>query len=185
MWIDTRNFVCVLTVAAVLWGCGSGEGTAGSAAHPVARKASKPIDAWSANMVAAVADPKGLALPVQVKFVLKERPNVGQPLDIEIGILPVSGSVDRLSATIEGDDGLDVLSGNQIAPIDRPPEGVLIHQTVKVMPKHDGIFTLSTRLTLDSAGQSLVQTYSLPVITDARASAPGATPDTRAGSAKQ
>jgi len=118
--------------------------------------------------VNAVADPKGGdPVPVQVKFQLRSRPDVAQPLDVDIAIVPVSGSVDRVVGTVEGEDGLDVVDGAQIPAADRPPEGVSIPHIIRVLPKRDGIFTLSAVLTVDSAGQSSRATYSIPIIAGA------------------
>ena len=119
-------------------------------------------------MVNAVADAKGGdPVPVQVKFQLKSRPDVAQPLDVDIVIVPISGSVDRVVGTVEGEDGLDIVDGGQIPAADRPAEGVSIAHTIRVLPKRDGIFTLSAVLTVDSAGQSNRETYSIPIIAGA------------------
>jgi len=56
------------------------------------------------------------------------------------------------------------VDGGQIPAADRPPEGVSIAHTIRVLPKRDGIFTLSAVLTVDSAGQSNRETYSIPII---------------------
>ena len=166
MWMRARNLGPLLATVGLLAACGSGSTESALAARrAAAHKAVSPADAQARNMVNAVADAKGGdPVPVQVKFQLKSRPDVAQPLEVDIVIVPVSGSVDRVVGTVEGEDGLDIVDGGQIPAADRPAEGVSIPHTIRVLPKRDGIFTLSAVLTVDSAGQSNRETYSIPII---------------------
>ena len=170
MWTFTRNLSAALAAAGLLWGCGSGKdaGSAGAAKQqPTVRKALKPADK-TLSMVSAVADrTRGGPVPVQVKFELKARPEPAQPLDVDIAIVPVSGAVDRVTGKVEGEDGLELLDGAQIPTAERPAEGVAIEHTVRVLPKRDGIFTLSASLTVDAAGQTTSATFAIPVIAGA------------------
>ncbi|HXW75163.1 MAG TPA: hypothetical protein VEK10_10165 [Steroidobacteraceae bacterium] len=132
-----------------------------SAALAKAKRTVKPRD----SLVSAVAaGGKTTALPVQVKFDLKERPDVGQPVEIELVIVPMSGSVERISGKVQADDGLELVDGADIPPSDRPAEGVPIQHTVKVRPQHDGIFTFSAVVTVNAGSQSGTETYSMPLI---------------------
>jgi hypothetical protein len=165
-WIIARNSALLVAAAAALAGCGShSDGTAATQAplKTIGRKALNPADDTS-HMVSAVAASKPSTLPVQLKFDLHDRPDIGQPLDIDLAIVPMSASVDRVAASIEGEDGLELLDGGQIAPTDHPPEGVPIRHSVKVLAKREGIFTLHAVLTVDASGQSSTGSYSVPVI---------------------
>jgi len=168
MWMRARNLGALLAAVGLLAACGSGSTESTVARRAAAHKALSPAEAQARNMVNAVADPKGGdPVPVQVKFQLRSRPDVAQPLEVDIAIVPVSGSVDRVIGTVEGEDGLDVVDGGQIPAADRPAEGVAIPHIIRVLPKRDGIFTLSAVLTVDSAGQSSRATYSIPIIAGA------------------
>ena len=167
MWMSTRNLGALLALVGVVAGCGSGSSDSPGARHAAVRKAVSASDTASRSMVNAVADPKGEPVPVQVKFQLASRPDVAQSLEIDLAIVPISGSVDRIVGTIQSEDGLDLVDGDKIAVADRSLEGVPITHTVHVLPKRDGIFTLSAVLTIDSAGQSNRETYSIPVIAGA------------------
>lgn len=168
MWMRAKNLGALLATVGLLAACGSGSTESSAARRAAAHKAVSPADAQARNMVNAVADPKGAdPVPVQVKFQLRSRPDVAQPLDVDIAIVPVSGSVDRVVGTVEGEDGLDIVDGGQIPAADRPAEGVSIPHTIRVLPKREGIFTLSAVLTVDSAGQSNRETYSIPIIAGA------------------
>ena len=57
---------------------------------PRRRKPANPADARLRTMVNAVPGHKPTTLPVQVKFDLRDRPQVAQPLDIELVIVPLS-----------------------------------------------------------------------------------------------
>jgi len=167
MWILNRNLMLALAAAALVWGCGSGShsglGTHLSGAAAKAKRTAKPRD----TLVSAVASGKNATLPVQVKFDLKQRPDVGQPVEINLVIVPMSGSVERISGKVQGDDGLELVDGADIPPSDRPAEGVPIEHTIKVRPQRDGIFTFSAVVTVSAGTQSGTETYSMPVIAGA------------------
>lgn len=185
-----RTVTLCLAAAALLAGCGSGtqQDTANlSNKARAAAKAVKPADVISANMVSAVAVNKTAGVPVEVRFEIKGRPQIAQPVDVDLVILPLSASVDRLSGKVQTEDGLDLIDGADIPASDHPAEGVPIRHTVRVQPKQDGIFMFSAVLTVDGGGQSSTQTFSMPVIAGAgmpALPAPTAPPHaTRTGSA--
>ncbi|HWZ64305.1 MAG TPA: hypothetical protein VNX02_14905 [Steroidobacteraceae bacterium] len=165
----TPSLILVLAVglAVVAAGCGSGsQSSAPSKAvkAPAARKPVSPIDQLSPNLVPAVATSKVGASLVELKFELAAPPAIGTPVDIDLVIVPTGDTLDRLSGTIQGDDGLEVLSGGTIDPVDRPPYGTPIHHALKVVARRDGIYTLSANLSVDSGGQTLTPVFSMPVI---------------------
>jgi hypothetical protein len=182
MQTATRTLTLCVAAAMLLCACGSGsKQTAATAKKPAPGtvKAVDPANAISANMVSAVAINKTTGVPVEVRFELKNRPQVAQPVDVDLVIVPLSGSVDRVSGKVQAEDGLDLIDGAQITATDRPPEGVPIRHTIRVQPKQDGIFMFSAVVTVDAAGQSTSQTFSMPVIAGAGMSdlpAPGAAP---------
>jgi hypothetical protein len=183
MWSVTRNPAVWLLTAGILCGCGSDQPAAGTGHRPPAVKtrAGKPADQAAMRMVSAVAASKSPTVPVQVKFDLRERPRVAQPLDIDLVIIPTSANVDRVSGTIVTDEGLDLVDGAQIPATDRPAQGVPISHILKVLPKRDGIFTFSAVVQVDSGGQSTRETYSMPLIAGAGLSgAPGTVTTTAA-----
>lgn len=177
----TRMGVGACLVAAIaawsLIGCGSGSGagTAAAAAGKQSQKASANAEGL-ASMVNGVAPPGATTSSVQVKFQLKARPEVAQPLDVDVVIVPVYGNLERISGKVAGDDGLELVSGQDIAAIQKPVEGTPIHHSIQVLPKHPGVFTLTTVLTVDSEGQSTGQSFSTPVIAGDSAPATAQTP---------
>jgi hypothetical protein len=181
-----RNLALSLAAAALFTGCGSHSpagGPAGQApAKTLARKPVSPIDELSRNMVSAVASTKPSTLPVQVKFEMHDRPDVGQPVEVDLAIVPMSASVDRLSGKVEGEDGLELIEGADIAATDRPAEGTPIRHSVKVLPKREGLFTVRAVVTVDASGVSSTDSYSIPLI--ARPAPAAAAPATAAAPAR-
>ena len=181
------NLGPALAATVILFGCGSGEtpGVAGGAAKPAAapRKAA-PGDVVSPNMVSAVGGARTGPAAVQLKFELRERPDVARPLDIDVVILPVSANLDRLYGKVETGDGLELAEGAQIAPTERPVEGIPLRHSIKVVPKKDGIFTLNAVVSADAAGQSWSQTFSIPVIVGAPLPGVPAQPSSSAATTK-
>jgi hypothetical protein len=162
-----RIFLPVLLAGATLLGCGSGEKPGANVpAKPAVAPARKPLptSAVSPNMVSAVSGPRTGASAVQVKFELRERPEVNHPLDIDFVILPGPGNLDRISGTVAAGEGLELADGAQFPVTERPAEGVPIRHSVKLLPKRDGIFTVNVLVSVDSGGQTSTQTFSVPVI---------------------
>ena len=165
-----RNLGPALAATVILLGCGSSEtpGVAGAPAKPAAKPSKvQPGNLVSPNMVSAASSARTGPATVQLKFELRERPDVAQPLDIDVVILPASANLDRLSGRVEAEDGLKLAEGAQIAPTDRPVEGMPIRHSIKVLPTREGIFTVTAVVSLDAAGQSWSQTFSIPVIVGA------------------
>jgi hypothetical protein len=157
-----------VSLAAAVCGCsGKDPGAGTSAANQAHRKAAQTADGLSPGMVAAVSPPGAGPPTVQVKFELQGHPEVAQPLDVDVVIVPVFGNVERLSGKFTADDGLEVVSGQDIPLAEKPAEGTPMHYTVRVLPKRDGVFTLTATLSVDAAGHSTSQIFSMPVIAGA------------------
>jgi hypothetical protein len=114
-------------------------------------------------MVAAVSLGKA-GPPVELKFELREAPEVGHPLDVDLALLPDSPGLEHVYAKFQAGEGLELVDGGELATADKPPQGVPIRHTVRVLPKRDGIFTLNATVGVDSETESLTRTFSIPVI---------------------
>jgi len=168
-----RSLLLSVAVAVLCAGCGSsssGDGAKPAAAKPVTPKRVSATDELLRSMVSAVAANKPSTMPIQVKFDLRDRPHVGQPVDVELAIVPMSASVDRVSGKVEGEEGLEVVDGAQIAATDHPVEGSPIRQSVKILPKQEGIFTLHAVVTVDAGSERSTETYAIPLIAAREAS---------------
>src|SRR5579859_655208 len=109
----------VLLLALCAAGCGSRQdpNAAAKAAKAAAvRKVASPADSLSPNLVGGVVTGKMGAALLQVRFELAGRPLVGEPVDVDMVVLPQADNIDQFSGTIQGDDGLEVVSGEVVAP---------------------------------------------------------------------
>jgi hypothetical protein len=168
MWTVGRKLLLVTMATLMLWGCCSKQQEGASDSYgsgPGAHNSGNPARvAMMRNMVGAVPANKGTDVPVQVRFQLRQRPAVGQPVDIDLVIIPSSETLDQISGQVQADDGLELISGSQIPPTQHPADGVPITHSIKVLPKRDGVFTFSAVLSVDYRGQTVTQTYLMPVI---------------------
>jgi hypothetical protein len=169
MAIFSRNLSVCLVVATLACACDSGKpGALTPHAHSAApAKPVSPDAARLRGMVNAVAANKASPVPVQVKFDLPAHPVVAQPVSIDLVVVPLNALVDRVSGKVEADDGLQVLDGAQIPPVDRPAEGMAINHTIKVLPTRDGIYVFRAVVTVESGGVASSETYSMPLIVGA------------------
>jgi hypothetical protein len=164
----SRRFLLALTLGLAIGasGCGSKSEpgpTQAKLAAPV-KKVGTPADSLSPYLVAAVTTAKSGATMLQVKFELGARPEVGDPVDVDLVIVPAADNIDGISGTIQGDDGLEVVSGATMPQAEKPVFGTPIHHSLKLRAKRDGIFTLNASMTVESGGQALGPVYSMPII---------------------
>lgn len=179
----TITLVAALVGFALASGCGHKSDQA--AANSTAVKKARATDDGLARMVSAVTSvkPGNTPLPLQLKFELRERPEVAKPVDVDLAIVPLSASIDRVFGKVAGEEGLELVSGGELQEAAKPVEGTPIHYSVKVLPKQDGIYTLTANISVDSAGVISSQTYTIPLIAgqgipDLPGTPPGKTPAT-------
>jgi hypothetical protein len=116
-----------------------------------------------ADMVAAVAAAKA-GPPVEVKFALSTRPEVGQVMDLDVAVVPREPVPDSLSVSFQVADGLDIVEGSQLERVDKLVDGTPIRHVVKILPKRDGIFALTAVVSFAASNQDWSRTFSIPVI---------------------
>jgi hypothetical protein len=156
-----------VAAAGVLLACGSGEKAAtplGGAKPAATTAARQPAGPDLSGMVSAVSGAHTGSATAQMKFELRERPSVAQPLDISLVIVPGPGVLERVYGQVEAGDGLALADGMQIGPVEKPVEGQPILHSIKVVPKREGIFTLNATVSLDAGGQTSTQAFYIPLI---------------------
>jgi hypothetical protein len=164
-------------VATVVVGCFGAAGCGGSGSQPAqpgttpavkshqARKVqgpSKPGEEPIGDMVTAVSASKGP--PVELKFALPVRPEVGQVTDIDVALVTSQPVPESVSISFQVVDGLDIVDGAQMERIEKPALGTPIRHVVKVLPKRDGIFALTAVVSFTVSNQETNRTFSIPVI---------------------
>jgi hypothetical protein len=150
-------------------GCSSGDSqskapAAVSKAHKGKKSdaPAKPGEENPGDMVAAVSPSKGP--PVELKFMLPVRPEVGQVTDIDVALIPSQPVPDSVSITFQVVDGLDIVEGSQMERVEKLTAGAPVRHVVKVLPKRDGIFSVTAVVSYRSSNQDANRTYSIPVI---------------------
>jgi hypothetical protein len=116
-----------------------------------------------ADMVAAVAAAKA-GPPVEVKFALPTRPEVGQVMDLDVAVVPREPVPDSLSVSFQVADGIDIVDGSHLERVDKLVDGTPIRHVVKILPKRDGIFALTAVVSFAASNQDWSRTFSIPVI---------------------
>jgi len=165
--ISRASLIVALWLVLGLAGCGSSSDSAAQAeaknkkshAHATVSPSERPL----ADMVAGVTPGKG-GPPVGLKFELRDLPQVGRPLDVDIAVVPDAPQIDRIYAKFQGSPGLDLVEGAELASVAKPAAGTVIRHVVRVLPKEDGIFTVSATVSVDLANDSITRSYSIPVI---------------------
>jgi hypothetical protein len=130
-------------------------------AHAAA-SAAHPADAPTADMVAAVALGK-TSVPVDVRFALRERPEVGQPATLDLLVTP-SAPLERLVTSFRAEDGLKLRDGGDPSVRERPEPGIPIPHTLTVVAQQDGIFYVSATVLADLGSEQIAHTFTIPVI---------------------
>lgn len=165
--------LAVITASLLLGvsGCGSADAptAAKSSANAKTRKQQRSADSTQrgdiplSDMVAAVTATKG-APPVEMKFLLPSRPEVGQVLDVDVALIPRAPIPDSVSVSFQVVDGLEIVEGSQLERVDKLVDGTPLRHVVKVLPKRDGIFTVTAVVSFVASGQDSNRTFSIPVI---------------------
>ena len=101
---------------------------------------------------------------MELKFELREAPQAGQALEVDVAILTDAPAINRLYAQFSGGDGIDLVEGSNLPAIEKPAPGQVIRHLVSVLPQKDGIYTFNAAVTVDLADGSVTRTFTIPVI---------------------
>jgi hypothetical protein len=164
----------VLAVAVAVNGCGSSDPEAAPAGQGGAKPAKLAARAHP-DMVAAVSASR-FPGPIDLQFAIPHRPVVGQPIDIQLVLTP-SVELERIVARFQATEGLEVVKGADTGRLDKPAPGVEISHTLTVLPKADGIYSITAIVLTDSATESVARTFSIPLIAGAGFAEPAPTSD--------
>src|ERR1700722_12933046 len=168
MQILRNDFWAAATLAMLLAGlngCGKTEHEGGATApgRHAAKAPQDPAALALANMVSAVGSTGKPYGDIELKFDLRARPVVGEPVDIDLALIQTQ-DLDRVSATFQAVDGLEVTKGGRSPEFSRPPAGVPISHTVTVIPQRDGVFYVSAVVLVDLASETVTRNFSIPLI---------------------
>jgi hypothetical protein len=113
-------------------------------------------------LAASLGDSK---LPVDLKFDLKQRPTVGQSLDVDIAVMP---QIDASPAGIQvvGGDGLSIAPGMTQIDLPAVQAGQVYRQSVKVTPSVEGVLMLGLSVSLQHDEMTESRVFSIPLIVE-------------------
>jgi hypothetical protein len=154
-------------VLAVLAGCAGGGETdgkqPGGGSATAARAAAKPAKARGDGMVAAVSATGKPGAPVDLKFDITTKPVLGQPLAVDVVVVPRSADITQLRVVFQSNEAVEVQSGSE-AVEEKPQEGVAISHTVTVVPRREGVFYLGSVALVEGAAGSVARSFAIPII---------------------
>jgi hypothetical protein len=118
----------------------------------------------TAGMVEAVSQGKS-QLGVQLKFDLRQKPTVGQPLDVDIAVVP---KIDAAAAEVQitGGDGLTVATGANPIELPNVQADEVYRQSFKVTPTAEGVLLLGLTISLKHDEMTDSRVFSIPVIAE-------------------
>jgi len=175
--------VSLLAFCAALTACGSashsGSGALGasSIAHlkeiairrsPLGHAMARPVAPGAADFVIAVGVDR-TALPVEVRFALRKRPEVGKPVELDVQVTPTA-PLGRILTSFHADDGLTIEGGGATGETDRPEPGVAVSHALTIVAQHDGLFYVKATVLVDIGADSVARTFTIPVIAGGGAS---------------
>jgi hypothetical protein len=116
------------------------------------------------GMVEAASQGKS-QLPVELKFDLKQRPALGQALDIDLAVMP---QIDAGGGEIQvrGGDGLTVAPSTNQVDLAAVEAGQVYRQSVKVTPTADGVLVLNLTVSLKHDEINESRAFSIPLIVE-------------------
>jgi hypothetical protein len=165
-----RDLFIVATLVALLSACGedsepTAQGPAATPAPTPAATASE-VEEATRGMVAGVAPGRAADAVVDLKFELKSRPEVGKPLTIDIALLP-NVATDVMNVTYLANEGLTVQTSNLPSRYERVQRGSVYRHQATVIPKDNGVFSLSAIVMVQTEAGDVTRTFSIPVVVGA------------------
>ncbi|MGH8295816.1 MAG: hypothetical protein ACRETZ_10030 [Steroidobacteraceae bacterium] len=156
----------VLPALGLLAACGFGGSQAPAPAHAPSKAAplADPAARALAGMVDAVGPSRSHA-PIDLKFAIRNRPQVGQDDEIDYAVIPVVPGLETIRLVFGSVSGLEVVNHAPPLAAVKPASGVPIFGSVTIRPLQSGLFTLTAVVAVQSPGQSVVWPFRIPVIT--------------------
>jgi hypothetical protein len=121
-----------------------------------------PVAQALAGMVEAVG-PSGAQPPVELRFSIRQRPQVGQDDEIDYALVPTE-ALDTIRVGFGSLEGLRVTDRGPALAAIKPITGVPIFGSITVRPLKAGLFTLTAAVAVETATGSVVWPFAIPVI---------------------
>jgi len=159
--------LAVVALAAVLAACGRGEEQAAVTPAPSATPdggsvGAAPVEAPEDKRLANAVPTGKTAAPVDLKYDVLAKPQVGQPFEIELALLPRLAA-DALEVEVTGIPGLVIVSGG-VAKFEGVSSGDRHVARVLVQADAAGIYYANVVARMITQSRSEARTFSVPVV---------------------
>ena len=158
---------CLWAVAGLLAACGYfGGSQPAPTAHAQPKTHAAPVDPAAkalAGMVEAVG-PSGAQSPVELRFSIRNRPEVGQEDEVDYALIPQTPGLEKIRLVFGALNGLQVVNHGPALAAIKPATGVPIFGSVTIRPVKAGLFTLTAAVAVETPSQSVVWPFTIPVI---------------------
>lgn len=114
-------------------------------------------------MVEAVGS-SGAQPPVELRFSIRNRPQVGEDDEVDYAVIPQDGGIDTIHLAFGSPDGLQVVTHGPVLAAVKPASGVPVFGSVTIRAVKPGLFTLSAAVGVGSGSTTTVWPFSIPVI---------------------
>jgi hypothetical protein len=151
------------TLVLILSGCDSQPDPTAPTPTSSSQRKAPPANGGDADMVAAFSATRGDPGLVDLRFKLLKRPAVGEPVEIDLALIPTV-ELEQLFARFQAADGLQIVSGAETEHFEHPAKGAPVSHKLTVTAKTDGIFYVTAVVLADSDKQSVARTFSFPLI---------------------
>jgi hypothetical protein len=153
--------------ALLITGCGD-DATESSAASPppvppAATPAPAPAPAKERPGLARAVSTGKTTAGVELYYEIARRPAVGVPVDIEL-VLDPTVELDRVTATLEGMDGLRIASAESVFQATQLAAGDEFRRTVTVVPETAGTYYLSVVVKTDGITGVQARSFAIPLV---------------------
>jgi len=163
-----KRGVLTLCGTLVVAGCGggsqptdAGKPSAASSAPGGAKQARASAE-QTVGMVSAVGIVKS-TVPVALKFGLRGPPKIGEPLNIDLAVVP-QVAADSAVVQVLGSDGLDTSAAGDSAPIDKLESGSSYKRSIAVTPTKPGVLLLGINVNLKHDEITESRAFTIPII---------------------
>lgn len=159
--------LAVVALAAVLAACGRAEEQAAVAPAPSATPdggsaGAAPVEAPEDKRLANAVPTGKTSAPVDLKYDVLAKPQVGQPFEIELALLPRLAA-DALEIEVTGIPGLAIVSGG-VAKFEGVSSGDRHVAKVLVQADAAGLYYANVVARMITQSRSEVRTFSVPVV---------------------
>lgn len=170
-----RTYWAMIVVAGLAAGCGGGKGEASKAGgkSPSAAEATDPalIDLVKRTTPATTLGSE--AAPVELRYEFTGIPAAGQPVAIELSVLP-QAAVPTMRVELRSASELRIVEPTAPAVFDKVQAGTIHAVRVQAVAERAGTTTLRAVVTLDQPTGQERRTFELPVVVPVPGAAPAA-----------